>query len=87
MNTTVTFELPEDVVAAANLQREKLSDATLQLFVLELYREERISLGRASEICKMTVSEFMDFSARRQVPLHYHESDLLADRKTLGKLL
>ena len=59
--------------------------ATL-LLALELYREGRVSLGRAAELAGVGIEEFMEFSAHRQVSLHYGEADLAEDHVTAERL-
>ena len=56
------------------------------LLALELYRENKISLGRAAELCRTPVEAFMVFAGLHQVPIHYNISDLEEDRRTLERL-
>jgi len=56
------------------------------LIVLELFREEALSLGKAAELCGLSISEFMEFSASRRVPLHYGEQELQEDREQFKRL-
>jgi predicted HTH domain antitoxin len=56
------------------------------LVALELYREDKISLGRAAELCQMAIERFMEFSARHNVPLHYGIQDFEEDRRTIEQL-
>ena len=56
------------------------------LLALELYRENKISLGRAAELCQTSVEAFMVFAGRREVAMHYSLSDLEEDRRTLERL-
>lgn len=60
-------------------------DATM-LLALELYRENKISLGRAAELSQGPVEAFMVFAGRHEVPMHYSVSDLEEDRRTLERL-
>ena len=60
-------------------------EATM-LLTLELYRENKISLGRAAELCQTPVETFMVFAGRHEVPIHYSLSDLEEDRRTLERL-
>ncbi len=83
---TITIELPDELIALAGLKRDQLSHETLKLVVLELYREELISLGKAAEMCGVSIAEFMEFSAARQVSLHYGESELQQDREYFESL-
>ena len=83
---TITLELPDELVTLARLKRDQLPHETLKLVVLELFREELISLGKAAEMCGIPIAEFMEFSAERQVPLHYGESELQQDREYFESL-
>jgi len=83
---TVTLELPDELVALARIKKDELSHETLKLVVLELFREEIISLGKAAELCGLSIAAFMEFSAARQVPLHYGESELQQDREYFESL-
>jgi len=60
-------------------------DSTM-LLALELYRENKISLGRAGELSQTPVEAFMVFAGRHEVPMHYSLSDLEDDRHTLERL-
>jgi predicted HTH domain antitoxin len=57
-----------------------------KLLALELYRENKVSLGRAAELCEMPVEAFMVFAGKHQAPMHYSVSDLAEDRLTLERL-
>jgi predicted HTH domain antitoxin len=82
----VTVEIPEEVFALAGLGEGSTSDRAAKLLALELFREGRASLGRAAELARVSVEEFMDFSSRRKVSLHYAEEDLVEDRETASRL-
>jgi predicted HTH domain antitoxin len=74
---TVTVKLPSDLLEAANLGAVDVSQETARLLALELYREDKVSLGRAAELCQTPIAEFMDFVARHGVPpLRYSFEDL-----------
>ena len=81
-----SVELPTELVLAAGLDTSNLSAETARLLALELYREDRVSLGRASELCQMAVEQFMEFAAQHNVPLHYGVEELEEDRRTLERL-
>jgi predicted HTH domain antitoxin len=57
-----------------------------RLLALELYRENKISLGRAAESCDMPIEAFMVFAGMHEAPMHYSVSDLETDRLTLDRL-
>jgi len=71
---------------AAGLDTENLSSEMAGLVALGLYREDKISLGRAAELCQMPVEQFLEFAAQRDVPLHYGIDELEEDRQTLERL-
>ncbi len=83
---TITLKLSDELISLAGLQKEELSKEALKLIVLELFREEVISLGKAAELCGISIAEFMEFAASRQVPLHYGEEELVKDREQLKRL-
>jgi predicted HTH domain antitoxin len=84
--TNVTVEIPEDVLTLADLPDGSASSRATHLLALELFREGRISLGRAAELAGVGVEDFMEFSAQRQVALHYTATDLAEDGVTADRL-
>jgi predicted HTH domain antitoxin len=83
---TVRAEIPAELVVAAGLDADNLSAEATRLLALELYRGDRVSLGRAAELCHLPIEQFMEFAGRHNVPLHYGFDDLEEDRKTLERL-
>ena len=83
---TVTVQISEEALALAGLDDQSDSERASRLVALELFREERISLGLAAELASLSIEAFMEFSAHRQVPLHYTADDLAEDRHTAARL-
>jgi predicted HTH domain antitoxin len=83
---TVRVEIPAELVSAAGLDTGNLSAETARFLALGLYREDKVSLGRAAELCRMPVERFMEYAAQHNVPLHYGADDLEEDRRTLERL-
>jgi predicted HTH domain antitoxin len=81
----VQVQLSEDLAEAAQLNRSNPSADAARLLALELFREDKISLGRAAELCETPVEAFMEFAGQRQVPLHYGAAELEADRRTFSQ--
>jgi predicted HTH domain antitoxin len=81
----VQVQLSEDLVEAAQLSRSNPSADAARLLALELFREDKISLGRAAELSETPVEAFMEFAGQRQVPLHYSTAELEADRQTMQR--
>lgn len=74
---TVRIELPFALLKAANLEGKNLSQEAARLLALELYREDKVSLERAAELCQTPLAAFMDFAAKHGVPpLRYSSEDL-----------
>jgi predicted HTH domain antitoxin len=78
--------LPVELLEAAGVNLDDASRDTSLLLALELYRESRISLGRAAELSQTPVEAFMVFAGKHEVPIHYSLSDLDEDRLTLERL-
>lgn len=82
----VQVTLPAELLEAAGVDRATASRDAAMLLTLELYRENKVSLGRAAELSQTSVEEFMVFAGRHEVPMHYSLSDLEQDRDTLEHL-
>jgi len=81
----VQIQLSEDLAEAAQSNRSNPSTDAARLLALELFREDKVSLGRAAELCETPVEAFMEFAGQRQAPLHYGTAELEADRQTLRR--
>ncbi len=51
MASHVRVELPAALLKAADLDDKNVSQEAARLLALELFREDKISLGRAAELC------------------------------------
>ena len=80
-------DLPSPLLKAANLEEENFSQEAARLLALELYREARVSLGRAAELCQTPVAVFIDFAAKHGVPpLRYSNEDLEEERRSTDRV-
>jgi predicted HTH domain antitoxin len=80
-------ELPADLAAVARLdQGGGVSQEAARLIALELFREDVISLGRAAELSRTPLEDFMDYAGSRGVPLHYGVGELHEDWQTIDRL-
>jgi hypothetical protein len=50
---TVDVKLPSDLVEAADLENTNVSQEAARLLALELYREDKVSLGRAPSFARL----------------------------------
>ncbi|MCI0416263.1 UPF0175 family protein [bacterium] len=78
---TISVEVPEELIRAAKLSGKSASQEITKILALELFREKVISVGKAAELSGISIEEFMDFAAKRDVPLHYELEDLENDQK------
>jgi predicted HTH domain antitoxin len=84
---TVHLELPSALLRAAKLEESNLSQEAARLLALELYREAKVSLGRAAELCQTPLAVFMDFAAQHGVPpLRYSLQDLEEEHRSADRL-
>ena len=84
---TVRIELPSALLRAANLEESNISQEAARLLALELYRGDKVSMGRAAELCQTPLATFMDFAAKHRVPpLRYSNEDLEAERRSTDRL-
>jgi predicted HTH domain antitoxin len=83
---TVDVKLPSALVRAANLEEGSLSEEAARLLALELYREDKVSLGRAADLCHTPLAAFTDFAAKHGVPpLRYSFEDLEEERQSADR--
>jgi predicted HTH domain antitoxin len=84
---TLYVELKVDLVTEARLdQGNGVSQEAAKLISLELFREDKISLGRAAELCQTPIEDFMEYVGRHGLPLHYGLDDLHDDWQTIERL-
>ena len=84
---TVRISLPSALLKAADLEEGNLSEEAARLLALELYRENKLSLGRAAELCQTPLAAFMDFAAKHAVPpLRYSLDDLEREHRSADHL-
>jgi predicted HTH domain antitoxin len=82
---TVNVELPADL--AAQFDPNHVSEEAARLLALELFREEKVSLGRAAELCETPLAAFMDYVASHGVsPLRTTFEELEEERKSIELL-
>ncbi len=84
---TKSLDLPAGLLeVVSKLNAGDLAQETAKLLALELFREDKISIGRAAELCHTPIEAFLNFVAEHSVTLHYGIADLDDDRRTIAKL-
>ena len=94
MSETVAARLPESVVKdidyvageektdKSKVVRELLSNAVKEKLLdlaLGKYSKRLVSLGRAAELARMPLADFMAAAAQRKIPLNYSTASLEKD--------
>ena len=85
---TITAEvtLPRSVFTLFKTRRKELSHLIKKSFVLEQYREGKISIGKAAELLGMTKWEMFGLLKDRKIPVNYDVEEFEKDIETLKKL-
>ena len=78
-----TLEIPQDILDSSRLTIDELR---LKL-AISLYRQYRLSMGRARELAGMSLWQFRQLTASQQIEPHYDAADLEEDMATLRELV
>lgn len=77
-----TLEIPADILDSARLTVEELKIEV----AVSLYAQGRLSIGKARELAEMSLWQFRQVLAARQISPHYDVDDLAEDINTLNEL-
>ena len=81
----VRIRIPSEL---AELMGPRSVEGELMLLVaLELYREGRVSLGKAAELAGLSLREFLYELRSRRVPLNYDLDEFEEDMETVRMLV
>ena len=80
--TTVSIEIPGEVVHAARMTPEELK----RELAVHLFREGKLSFGKAREMAGMTAWAFQQLLGSRDIPVHYDVQDYLEDQAAVDAL-
>ena len=83
---TVSVNVPQALLLETGLSREAASEALLRAFVLSLYRQDRISSGKAARLLGVHRMKFIRLLAEERIPyLDYTQVELEAESATLDQ--
>lgn len=85
MATTVTIEIPREVLHATRMKPAELR----RELAIYLFQQGKLSFGKARELAGMTAWTFQQWLGTRDIPVHYDEEDYeqdLATLKGIGRL-
>jgi len=84
---TKSLALPTELLqVVSQLHAGDLAKETAKLLALELFREDKISMGRAAELCQTPLAAFMEFAAEHNAPIHYGIAEWEEDQRALDNL-
>lgn len=74
--------ISDDILYVTRMTESEL----LQEIAILLYQKEKLTLGQASNLARMSQLQFQLLLASRQIPIHYDVAEFEADLKTLRDL-
>ena len=83
----IMVEIPDDLEVILKIDKKDIPKAVKLYLAIELYREGKISLGKASEIAGISKEEMIEVLSRKGIPINYDIEDLKEDIKRLECLL
>ena len=82
MSTTISIEIPREVVHAARMTPRDLK----RELAIYLYQQGKLSFGKAREMANMSVWAFQQLLSSRRITVHYDVEDYEEDLTTLKEL-
>jgi predicted HTH domain antitoxin len=82
---TVTLDIPEEVLIAVKIPRNRLQTGLKRELAIQLYRENMISFANAHRLAGMSKLEFHYLLGERQVPRQYDVEDYEKDLENLAQ--
>ena len=83
----ISVKVPRDLVRILKVKDEEVPKLVRLYLAIELYRERKVSLGKAAEIAGVSKWEMMEILASKNIPIQYDVEDLEKDIKTLEEIL
>jgi len=69
-----------------NLPKKDAERIIIRELAIRLYQKGMISLGRAAEMCNLSLAEFLDLLSDEGIHINYDEDSLQSDLKVVDKL-
>ena len=80
------IELPSDILYSQGVYENRAGYFVKKNFLLELYREGKISLGRMAALLGMNRMEMLGVMKDSDIPLNYGTQELEEDMETAKRL-
>ena len=78
----IEFFAKQEQTDKSSMIRKLLESAIQQKrleYALSEYATRRVSLGKAAELAKLQISDFMEEASQRRIPINYTKEDLRRD--------
>jgi predicted HTH domain antitoxin len=81
---TINIELPADILLTLNENEQELKQQIKQALALQLYRKQKVTLGKAAQIAELSRLAFENLLAENNIPIsHLGLDDVLSDVEKL----
>jgi len=85
---TLILKLPQELIPILEANEAELEGRILELIVLELVRQQRISTGKAAELLGISKWEFVQLLGQNNIPYFTESSkELVAQVETVQRIL
>jgi predicted HTH domain antitoxin len=81
--TVLSLSIPDSVLHSLKLPEKTVQQDLMKLLAVKLYEKGALGLGKASELCDATRTEFLYFLKDDQVFLNYDDMELDRDLAAL----
>jgi predicted HTH domain antitoxin len=78
----MSIVIPDEILHATGMSEAEL----MQEIAILLFQKEKLTLGQASRLARMSQLQFQHLLASRQIPVHYDVAELEADLQTLRQM-
>lgn len=73
----IEVKFPEDILLTLRKSKQEMSKEIRKIVALQLFKERRISSGKAADLAGMCLSDFMDLTREHKIPwVEYTEEEL-----------
>jgi predicted HTH domain antitoxin len=84
--TELKLDIPEDILYTLNETKNDFIKQIKMYAAMELYRMQKLSMGKAAELAGMNKIDFMFEAGKREIPvINYDEDDFKAEIEELMK--
>jgi predicted HTH domain antitoxin len=82
----LSISIPDSILYSLKLPEKTVQHDLLKLLAVKLYENGALGLGKASELCGSTRTDFLHILKEEQVFLNYDEAELDKDLAALESL-